>query len=74
MFDHIDTLFNEGTKLSMVVSIQTGSEPYLSTVKNNFELFLNENNSESSENEKEKFTKKEENKIEKQKKKKKIWN
>jgi hypothetical protein len=38
MFDSIDDLFNEDTELSMVVSIQTGDEPYISTVKNNFEL------------------------------------
>ena len=34
----IDKLFHPGVELSMVVSIQTGTEPYLSKVKENFEL------------------------------------
>jgi hypothetical protein len=37
LYDRIPELFGPGVELSMVVSYQTGTEPYLSKVKNDFE-------------------------------------
>jgi organic radical activating enzyme len=37
IFDSIEDLFNPNMELSMVISIQTGTEPYLSKVKNDIE-------------------------------------
>lgn len=38
LFDKIPELFNENIALSLIVSAQTQHEPYLSTVKHNFDL------------------------------------
>lgn len=39
IYDKIPELFHPDIKLSMIISIQTGLEPYLSHVKNNLEIF-----------------------------------
>jgi len=39
LLDNVDTLFAPGTNMKIIVSVQTGVEPYLSKVKENIAIF-----------------------------------